>query len=506
MPVDIDFELAAPMLSLAAGALAVLLLDLILPARRARPWLFAAVLGSLGLAAWYGVGLYSGGAGQSDVLGPVDAFLGSMWGDRLGLILNLLILATALLTTCLSLGRREDHASGYLALLLWASVGMMLLGAAGDLMVFFVALELLSLSLYVLVGFAADPRAREAAFKYFILGSAASALYLLGAAFLFGAAGGLGFTRIAQAAAAGPPSPFFLAGGALVMAGIAFKLALVPFHVWAPDVYQGASTAVTAFMSVGTKAAAFAGLIRFLSILVPGTGAAGGAWLAPLWLMALASMIVGSLAALGQRNVKRMLAYSGVAHAGYLVVALPGLTAAGLDAAFFYLGAYTVTNLGAFAIVAWLEAEGRAGADLAGYRGLFYEKPWLAGLMTLYMVSLAGVAPSAGFAGKLFVIRAALASGAGPWAGTLIAGLVVTTVVSAFVYLKVVREMVVHPSGVDAVPEAEVAAAREPDARPDRWVLAGIGVVLLLTAWGTLQLGLWPQSLLPLTAGLLPML
>ncbi|BAS28935.1 NADH-quinone oxidoreductase subunit N [Limnochorda pilosa] len=505
MPVDIDLKLAAPMVSLAAGALAVLLLDLILPARRARPWAFLATLGSIGLAGWYGVGLYGGAAARSDLIGPVSAFLGAMWGDRMGLALNLVVLAAALLAACLSFGRREEDVSGYLALLLWATMGMMVLGAAGDLMVFFVALELLSLSLYVLVGFASDRRAREAAFKYFILGSAASALFLLGAAFLFGAVGSLAFAGIAAGARTGLTSPLFLAGGALVIAGIAFKLALAPFHVWTPDVYQGASTAVTAFMSVGTKAAAFAGLVRLLGSLAPESGAAPASLLAPLWVMALLSMVVGSLAALGQKNLKRMLAYSGVAHAGYLLVAFPNLTSQGVGAAFFYLGAYTATNLGAFAVIAWLEAEGRAGDELEGYTGLFYQKPWLSGLMTLYMVSLAGVAPTAGFMGKLLVIQAGMQAGAGGWAWALITGMVATTVVSAFVYLKVVRQMVAQPAVAGQAEVAQVAAASDsPGPGASRWVLAGIAAVLVLTAWGTLQLGLWPQSLLPVTVGLLP--
>lgn len=505
MPVDIDFTLAAPLLALAAGGLAVLLVDLLLPARKARPWLFLVVLASLGLSAWYGLGLYQAGPAQSHLQGPVEAFRGALWADRLGLALNLVVLAAAFLTTCLSFGRREEDVSGYLALLLWAAAGMMLVGGAGDLMVFFVALELLSLSLYVLVAFAPHPRAREAAFKYFILGSAASALYLLGAAFLFGVAGGLGFSDLAAAARAGASGPLFLAGGALVIAGLAFKLALVPFHVWVPDVYQGAVTAITAFMSVGTKAAALAGLVRFLISLVPQGVPALGPALAPLWVMALLSMVVGSLAALGQTNIKRMLGYSGIAHAGYLVMALPNLTAQGVSAAFFYLGAYTVTNLGAFAVVAWLEAEGRPGAELEAYTGLFYQKPWLAGLMTLFLISLAGIAPTAGFMGKLLLLRAVLAAQAGAWGWALVAGLVVTTIISAFVYLRVVRQMVLQvPSPAPAL-HAEVAAA-QPGSPASRWVLTAIGVVLVLSAWGTLQLGLWPQGLLPLTAGLLPVL
>ncbi|HEY8531237.1 MAG TPA: NADH-quinone oxidoreductase subunit N, partial [Limnochorda sp.] len=415
MPVDMDFTLAAPLLALAGGGLAVLLVDLVLPARQARPWLYLVVLASLGLSGWFGLRLYQAGPAQSDLNGPVEAFLGALWADRLGLVLNLVVLAAALLATALSFGRREEDVSGYLALLLWATAGMMLVGGAGDLMVFFIALELLSLSLYVLVAFAPEPQAREAALKYFILGSAASALYLMGAAFLFGAAGGLGFRDLAVAAQAGAPRTLLLAGGAMVVAGLAFKLALVPFHVWVPDVYQGAATAVTAFMSVGTKAAALAGLSRFLTSLAPQEAAGAGPFLVPLGVMALLSMVVGSLAALGQANIKRMLGYSGVAHAGYLIMAFPALSAEGLSAAFFYLGAYAVTNLGAFAVVAWLEAEGRPGAELEAYTGLFYERPWLAGMMTLFLLSLAGVAPTAGFFGKLLLLKAVLAAEAGLW-------------------------------------------------------------------------------------------
>lgn len=503
MPVDLDFTAAAPLLALAGGGLAVLLADLFLPVPKARPWLFGLTLASLVLAAWWTLGLSQAGPAQSHLAGPVEAFGGALWGDRLGLALNLVILAAALLATGLSLGRREEDVSGYLALLLWAAAGMMLVGGAGDLMVFFVALELLSLSLYVLVAFAPHAQAREAAFKYFLLGSAASALFVLGAAFLFGAAGGLGFRDLAAVARVGTGDPLFLAGSSLVLAGLAFKLALVPFHVWVPDVYQGAATPVTAFMSVGTKAAALAGLIRFLISLVPPDAPAAGPVLAPLWVMALLSMLVGTLAALGQTNIKRILGYSGIAHAGYLVMALPNLTAAGLEAAFFYLGAYTVTNLGAFGVVAWLEAEGRPGSELQAYTGLFYEKPWLAALMTLFLVSLAGIAPTAGFVGKLLLLKAVLGAQAGPWGWALIGGLVVTTVISAFVYLRVVRQMVLPVASQGQLQPAEVAAANGGLAA-GRGVLAGIGLVLLVSAWGTLQLGLWPQSLLPWVTGLLP--
>src|SRR5690606_6409649 len=503
MPVDLDFTAAAPLLALAGGGLAVLLADLFLPVPKARPWLFGLTLASLVLAAWWTLGLSQAGPAQSHLAGPVEAFGGALWGDRLGLALNLVILAAALLATGLSLGRREEDVSGYLALLLWAAAGMMLVGGAGDLMVFFVALELLSLSLYVLVAFAPHAQAREAAFKYFLLGSAASALFVLGAAFLFGAAGGLGFRDLAAVARVGTGDPLFLAGSSLVLAGLAFKLALVPFHVWVPDVYQGAATPVTAFMSVGTKAAALAGLIRFLISLVPPDAPAAGPVLAPLWVMALLSMLVGTLAALGQTNIKRILGYSGIAHAGYLVMALPNLTAAGLEAAFFYLGAYTVTNLGAFGVVAWLEAEGRPGSELLAYTGLFYEKPWLAALMTLFLVSLAGIAPTAGFVGKLLLLKAVLGAQAGLWGWALIGGLVVTTVISAFVYLRVVRQMVLPVASEGQLQPAEVAAASGGLAA-GRGVLAGIGLVLLVSAWGTLQLGLWPQRLLPWVTGLLP--
>lgn len=524
--VDIQFAIIAPILVVLVAALVVLLLELILPAGEGHRYAYPAALLGVLVSLWYVTRLWV----DVGVGGALPGFGGAFVADRFGLAMSGIVLGCALLSILLSAFRTEDETSGFLALCLWVTAGMMVLGGASNLMVIFLGLELLSLGLYVLVGFRRDLLAsQEAAFKYLVLGSVSSGFLLFGLALLYGAAGDISLAAVGaawEAVAAGGVTPTGLDGGifslglALTLVGFAFKLGLVPFHVWMPDVYEGAPTPVTALMSVGTKVAAFALLARFLLQTAP-AGSAGGWTLAPLWVLAILSMIVGNTGAVPQQNLKRLLGYSGVAHAGYLLVALPGLRPEGVGSALFYLMGYLFCNIGAFAVIAWLTGHGEDGAQLATYRGLFRRRPWPAVLMILFMFALAGIPPTAGFAGKLLLLGAGLAGGG--W--LLAACLILTTVISLYVYLKVIVAMVA-PEGVElgraaalaaspAVAWEEVAAADDASGRvggvaaadraAERSELPGTGplapmakaalaVALAVCAAGTLYLGLWPQA------------
>ncbi|HWI52043.1 MAG TPA: proton-conducting transporter membrane subunit, partial [Symbiobacteriaceae bacterium] len=319
-----DYLLAAPLLALAAGALVILLLDLLIDRKSQSVWYVAGV-GAVATAGYY--------LWQLRGAAETKGFFGAMTMDRFALVFSAILLGAILLTVLLSMGRSEDDKSGYLALVLWAGMGMLMMVSAGSLMTIFLGLELLSLALYVAVAF--DPKrpaAKEAAFKYFVLGSVASSFILFGFALIYGVTGSMNLATIAGLAQVG--NLYYKVGIGLTLVGFGFKLALVPFHVWAPDVYQGAPTPTTAFMSVGTKAAAFATAARFLIAVVPAS--VQGRVLLPLAVLAAASMLLGSTVGMWQTDLKRLMAYSGIAHAGYLIMAIPGLGAAGVSAAAYY--------------------------------------------------------------------------------------------------------------------------------------------------------------------------
>lgn len=478
-----QFPVLAPLLALAAGALVVLVLDLILPAPAARPWWLAATLGAFALAGFYAAGLW----GRNGA-----AFAGSFRADNFSLAFLLIFAGTGIATVLLSLQRREDDLSGYLALVLWAAMGMAVLAGAGSFLTVFLGLEILSLALYVLVAFApGQPAGWEAAIKYFLLGSAAAGFLLFGFALVYGATGSMDLARVAAwvAQQGGGLPLYFKVGAALALAGYAFKLALVPFHVWVPDVYEGAPTAVTAFMSVGTKAAAFAALARFLLA----TGGRAAQFVPPLAVLAGLSMLIGALGALKQTNLKRILAYSGIGHAGYLFMALPGL-AQGLGAGTYYLFAYLFMNTGAFAVLLYLDSQGEDGASLETYSGLYYRQPVLAAAMSLFLFALAGLPPTAGFAGKFLL--AVAAGQAGAWG--LLAALIVTTGISAYIYIRIILLMM-RKEGAAARRQPAAARAAVPGV-----VTGSAGTVIALCAAGTLLLGVWPSLLLGRFGQLVP--
>jgi NADH-quinone oxidoreductase subunit N len=348
------------------------------------------------------------------------------------------------------LGARDAERGEFYALATFGAAGMALLGMASDFLVAFVAIETMSLATYALAAYLRrGRRPAEAAFKYLVLGAISSALFLYGSALLYGATGSTVFADLPR----GAGTPLHLAGLGLVAAGIAFKVAAVPFHAWTPDVYEGAPTPVTAFMAAGVKTAAFAVLVRiFLGAASAGaatTAAIGGV----LSALAILTMLFGNLLALPQRSVKRMLAYSSIAHAGYLLVGVISAAAAGarekaLSGLLFYLAAYAATAIGAFAVVGTIERRGAADVeaadswDLDRFAGLASRRPALAFAMTVFLLSLAGVPPTAGFVGKLYLFQAAVGA---QLYGLAVVG-VLTSVLGAYYYLRVIVYMYMRPA------------------------------------------------------------
>ncbi len=394
-------------------------------------------------------------------------FGGMIVADTYASFLQALFLLTGLLGIAVAhdyLNRMGIERGEYYPLLLFTVSGMMLMSLAGDLIVVFVALELLSLPLYVLTGFARPkPESEEAAMKYFLLGAFASGFLVYGIALIFGATGTTNLAGVAAELSGG--AGLLLVGAVMVLVGLGFKVAAVPFHMWTPDVYQGAPSSVVAFMSVGAKAGGFAALLRVFIAALPDLAAA---W-APLTIaLAALTMTWGNVAAIVQGNIKRMLAYSSIAHAGYILMALPAASVpavapGAVSAALFYLFAYLFSNLGAWGVVLAVERIEGGGLQIDDYAGLSRRRPGLALAMGLFMLSLTGLPPTVGFVGKFFIFRAALDAGQ---IGLAVVG-VLTSVVSAYYYLRVVVVMYMR-SG-------------EPETRSEGWLNATIGVAALAT-------------------------
>ncbi len=365
--------------------------------------------------------------------------------DNFGLFITWVLILVGVLSLAMSaeaVERGRLPAGEYYALMLFAIAGMILMAMASDLLVIFLALEVLSLALYVLTGIGRDsPTSTEAAFKYFLLGAFSSAFFLYGIAFTYGMTGSTRLDRIGSVAAAlaTTPTPMQWVAVGLLLVGFAFKVSAVPFHMWTPDAYEGAPSAVTGFMSAGVKAAAFAAFARvFLVALAPFRAE----WIGVLLVMAVATMTVGTIVALVQTSVKRMLAYSSIAHGGYLLVALASANDVGAGALLFYLLTYGVTNLGAFGVVGLLEREGRPSRQVRDYAGLWSEHPSLAALMTIFLLSLGGFPPFGGFIAKWYVFTAAIKAG---YVWLAIVG-VLTSVVSVVFYLRIVVMMYMTPA------------------------------------------------------------
>ncbi len=379
--------------------------------------------------------------------------------DNFALFINLVLCVIGVLTMLFSdeIVEREQIPPGeYYALTLFAISGMMMMAAATDLLVIFLALEVLSLSVYVLTGIRRSSAAgAEAAFKYFLLGAFSSAFFLYGVAFAFAVSGSTRLDdlgAVLSAEATGAPSLMALMAVGLLAVGFAFKISAVPFHMWTPDAYEGAPTIVTAFMSTGVKAAAFAAFLRvFLAPLEP----LKDQWIPVLVVVAAATMILGTVVGVVQTNVKRMLAYSSIAHAGYLLLGIIATTDTGKAAVLFYLLAYAVSNLGALGIVALLGTSQHSHDELRDFAGLWRSRPGLAGLMTIFLLSLGGFPPMAGFIGKWYIFAAAVERGH-YWLAII--G-VLTSVVSVFFYLRIVVMMYMTEGSDIARPRVPLTAA-----------------------------------------------
>ncbi|MGH7934376.1 MAG: NADH-quinone oxidoreductase subunit N [Candidatus Binataceae bacterium] len=410
--------------------------------------------------------------GQSGV-----TFSGALALDDYSAYFELLILIAAAITIGMSLGYVSDMGlagAEYYALVLFATIGMMLMAAAGDLIIIFLGLETMSIAVYALVGFVRrDPRSNEAALKYFLLGAFSTGFLLYGIALIYGATGTIKLDPIRTALSSGMASnPYLLLGLGMMLIGFGFKVAAVPFHMWTPDAYEGAPTPITAFMAVGVKLAAFAGFMRIFMVHL---GPVSVQWTMVLWVIAAITMTVGNVIAIVQDNIKRMLAYSAIAHAGYVIVGMAA--AAKIEAGgaiLYYLLGYAFTNLGAFAVVVALERHGQEHDKIADFRGLARNHPWLAGAMALFLLSLTGVPPLAGFVGKFYVFSAALSAGL-VWL-VIIAAL--NSVVSAYYYIFVIVAMYMQEGGVEV---------QRLTARPALLISVGVAVV------GTIIIGIYPQ-------------
>ncbi len=364
--------------------------------------------------------------------------------------------------------RRNGVESGeYYALVLFSTSGMLLLTSASDLIVVFLAIELMSLSLYVLSGlFKRRRQAGEASMKYFLLGAFASAFLLYGIALLYGATGTTSIDRIAAAAAAAPHDTLLIAGLGLLLVGFGFKISSAPFHMWAPDVYEGAPTSVTALIATGSKAAVFAVLVR---LLLSGVRAVQADWTAVLWVLAALTMTLGNVVAIAQSNLKRMLAYSSIAHVGYMLVGLAAGGAAGAGAVLFYLLAYTFTTAGTFGVITVCVRAGEEAVDVRDYAGLGRRHPVLAFALALLLLSLVGIPPLAGFVGKFYLFGAAVRAGF-VWLAVL--G-VLNSAIAAYYYLRVIVTMYMQE------PDEQSASVAPSFAGGLALTIAVIGVVLL---------------------------
>ena len=410
-------------------------------------------------------------SGDTVVLG------GSVGADRLAVVARLLLLAVAAIGLEYAhhyFSRAGEGARGELyPLMLFATSGMTLITAAADLIVMFLALEILSLSLYVLTGITGTRRANEAAMKYFLLGAFASAFFLYGVAMAYGAVDTTSVAGVARAMTGRSGSQALaLLSFAFLTIGFGFKVSAVPFHMWTPDVYQGAPTPVTAFMSAATKVAAFAALTRVLMVAFqPLTWD----WQPVIWVLAGLSIVVGSVLAIAQTDIKRMLAYSSVAQAGFILTGLVSGTSVGIRAALFYLVAYSAMTLGTFGVVMLVSARGEEQTSLSSYAGLSRRSPLIAAMMAVFLLSLAGIPPTAGFIAKVSVFAAAI--GAGAWPLALVG--VLASVVAAFFYLRVIVLMYMQ----------------EPQGEYDRDDAVFPRLVLAIPAAVTIVLGVFPGLL-----------
>lgn len=447
---DTNIPIILPELVVAFAGVVVMIYDSFFPKDRVTSGLIA--LAGLAVSAVLLINMWS-----VEPLGTTS-WNGMIAHDNLRLGFSIVFLLVSAMTVLISTvwTEREDVPVGeYNALLMFATFGMMLMASGNDLVVIFLGLETLSIATYVMAGLRrGDLKSNESAMKYFILGSFASAFLLYGMALIYGATGSTNLTQIAEMVVNPNFPALLLIGGAMMIVGFGFKVATVPFHVWTPDVYEGAPAPVTGFMAAGPKAAAFASFIRIFVLGFPfiaGVSASSylhESWMTALTVMAMLSMTIGNVAAIMQNNVKRMLAYSSIAHAGYAMVGFIGAGAAkpgqAQDAAIasvaFYMLTYAVTNLGAFAIISFLAQKNDRRTEFEDYNGIGFKSPVLAFTLSLFMLSLLGLPLTAGFMGKVLVFRPALEAGS-TLLVVLVVVAVINTAISAYYYLRFIVVM-----------------------------------------------------------------
>ena len=445
-----DLMAVSPMLWVILTAMLVLMVDLALPRDR-KSWCVVVSLVGLAVAGFFCWFLWDASGAK-----PRDGFNGTVVADDFALAFQGILIVVAALSILLSekyIQQKGINYGEYYALLLFSTSGAMLMATSRELITIFIGLEVLSIALYILSGFArTEARSEESAMKYFLLGSFSSAFFLYGIALVYGGTGTTRLDLLASQAAvplSALVSSYSVAGFALLLIGLAFKAAIVPFHSWTPDVYEGAPTSVTAFMSAGAKCGAFAALVRVAIVLLP----LSSIFHDVLWALAVLTMLVGNFVAIVQTNLKRMLAYSSIAHAGYILVGLlagssyaashnPSIRTEAYAGILFYVLAYTFMNLGAFGVLILLARRGDELNTIEDLQGLAQSQPWAAALMALFMFSLAGVPPAAGFFGKFYVFIAAVHAGQYTLA---VIGLVASVVGAAY-YLRIVYTMYFQPA------------------------------------------------------------
>ena len=479
-PPELNLSVLGPVVAVAVGAMLVLVGEVLLS--RAKTFLgrpltesyIGSVLAMISIFSLVVATYMAADVARSGTALPFDVANPMFQLDGFSALVTALIGLAALLSCLLSMHYldelRINHGEFY-ALILLSTSGMMLMVAAVDMLPVFLGLELMSIPIYVLAGFDRRRlRSNESAMKYFLIGSFASAILLYGVALLYGVSGSTSFAAIR--AAFDPANPLAVAGLAFVVVGFAFKISSVPFHQWTPDVYEGAPSAVTAFMSVTVKLAAFAAFLRVLALSFEPQG---DLFANVLWVLAAATVVVGNVMAVIQENIKRLLAYSSIAHAGYLLIGFVPGTAAGYSAVVFYLIAYLFMNLGAFGVVVALANRGQDCERMSSLAGLAQRRPGLAALMTLFMVALAGIPGTAGFVGKFLIFSAAVDAGH-VWLAIL--G-VLMSVVSVYYYLRVPVLMYMHDPAEET---------------PRVGLDSGEILVLATCALGVVYLGLFPNG------------
>jgi NADH-quinone oxidoreductase subunit N len=485
----VDWKGMSPLIAVLGGSVAVLMAGL-LPGRRRQRALPAglaivALLAAIGLTIW----IWKPGDTRPIVAGALSV-------DTLTLGISVLFYVAGIATVLLSLRSAVMHETGagdYTCLLLGSIAGMVLLAGAENLVTLFIGIELLSIPLYILCGSRVrEERSLEAGLKYLVVGSVGSATLLFGLAFLYGSTGSTDLGRIGNAVGTTVPltDPLLLTGIALAATGLAFKASVAPFHQWTPDVYQGAPTPVTTFMAVATKAAAFAILLRLFD---EGLLGAHDDWAPALAALAVTTIVIGNAGAIAQRSLKRMLAWSGVAQAGYMLAGVVVGTRLGLQATAFYLAVYLLMNVAAFAVVIARERVSERGDDVQALEGLGRASPWLAWPMTIAMLGLAGIPATSGFIGKFYLIDAAV-NGDYAWLGIVI---VVGSMISLVYYLRVLAVMWMGPASIElpSRPGRRVRPVAGWSPEADARAQPEVALVAIVCAAATVVLGILPQPL-----------